>query len=93
MDTNAKTPNGLQFSAYQGRNLKKEIPVKAAGLFVSRKGKMTVVGTVGEDRGTSLKIEITLEEVLAWLPALAERAKGYAVEKDTDRQKKRKRPV
>lgn len=79
MDTNTKTPDGLQFSAYQRRNLRKRIPVKAAGMFVSSKGTMTIVGTIGEDRGTSLKIEITLQEILAWLPEVAERSKAYAV--------------
>jgi len=77
MRTKSKTPNGIAILAMQRENQNKAVRVKTATVSAAT-GRLIVTGSIGDDRGITVVAQISLEEILAWLPDLTQQAKETA---------------
>lgn len=72
MKSNLKTPKGASSQATQRVNKGEYVPVSHEVSI--RYGKFRIDVNVGDARGYEIVIDISLEEILAWLPELSESA-------------------
>lgn len=81
MRPRSKTPDGLHVFASQRYDTEQPVRVEYATLSAARSGSLVIEASVGNNRGTHVKAIVRLEELLAWLPELADLAQKHAVEK------------
>lgn len=75
-----RTENGLRLRAHQRSDAKKEVGVTR--ISVRRdffEARLLVKCSVGNDRRVDVEVSVSLDEILAWLPDLVERAREQAV--------------
>lgn len=78
---NSKTDKGVIVTATQRENTEAEIRVGTTIVGTGNMGELSLSSSVGDERGIRVRATISLDEVLAWLPEMTEKARAFAAAK------------
>lgn len=77
----SKTENGVIVTASQRMNRDMPVGVGSTIICTGSMGELILSSSVGDERATEVRAAISLDEVLAWLPEMTEKARRHAAGK------------
>lgn len=79
----SKTNIGVAVTAHQRVNADEEITVRGTTIGTGSMGELVISCSAGDEHGMKFKATVSLDEVLAWLPEMTEKARSHAAAKTT----------